>query len=186
METPYIEQAPVLLLWVADLSQSNIIAKQEGGKAEIHDYLDSFVMVTADASLASQNAAVAAESVGLGVVYLSAMRNQSKEIAELISLPNYSYVAFGMLVGKPDMSRLSIIRPRPNQKVALHYNEYDLNISLKELDNYEESFQKFRKEQNMKAKQWKKNVAYTANSFEYMHGRQNLHSTVEERGFKLK
>jgi nitroreductase len=183
---PYIEQAPVLLLWIADLSRSNTIAKQAGGNAEIHDYLDAFVMATVDAALAAQNAAIAAESMGLGVVYIGAMRNQSREIAELIGLPDYSYVTFGMVVGKPDPDHLNSIRPRPSQEVVLHYNNYNMVNSLDALDTYEESFQKFRKEQKMKEKQWKKDVAYTANSLDYMHGRQNLRTTVEERGFKLK
>lgn len=124
--------------------------------------------------------------MGLGFVYIGAMRNQSREIEELIGLPDYSYVTFGMVVGKPDLSHLSAIRPRPNQKVVLHYNNYDTVNSLEALDTYEESFQQFRKEQKMKDKKWKKDVAYTANSLDYMHERQNLRITVEEKGFKLK
>ncbi|WP_442591932.1 nitroreductase family protein [Pedobacter sp. AW31-3R] len=182
----YIEQAPVLLLWIADLSRNNFISKSEGGKAEIHNYLDSFLMSSIDTALAAQTAAIAAESIGLGIVYLGAMRNQAKEIADAIGLPDYSYVAFGMVVGHPDPNFNSVIRPRPVQEVVLHYNRYDAKRSMKELETYEESFQSFRSEAQMKNKQWSTMVADVADSFSYMGGREQLRCAVEERGFKLK
>src|SRR5690606_21737561 len=45
---PYIEQAPVLLIWVADLARNNTIATADGSSAVVHDYLDSLVMATID------------------------------------------------------------------------------------------------------------------------------------------
>ncbi|WP_373460433.1 nitroreductase family protein [Paenibacillus sp. V4I7] len=42
---------------------------------------------TIDAALAAQNAAVAAESLGLGIVYIGGIRDKPKEISELLLLP---------------------------------------------------------------------------------------------------
>jgi nitroreductase len=46
-----------------------------------------FVMATVDTALAAQNAALAAESIGLGTVYIGAMRNSPEEVAALLKLP---------------------------------------------------------------------------------------------------
>jgi len=103
---PWIEEAPALLLWVADLSRGARITQDAGKEAVVLDYLDSFLMASIDAALAAQNAAVAAESMDLGIVYLGVMRNIAKQLAAIINLPEYSFVTFGMAVGLPDGARI--------------------------------------------------------------------------------
>lgn len=183
---PWIEEAPALLLWVADLSRGADITKEAGKEPIVFDYLDSFLMSSIDAALAAQNAAVAAESAGLGIVYLGVMRNIAKEIAEMINLPPLSYVTFGMAVGRPDASRTSSIRPRPAQPMILHYNQYDQGRYRDYLKDYEEAWQAFRVRQHMRAKTWQGSVVESATSIDYMGGRENLRDTVMARGFKLK
>ncbi|MFJ1299037.1 nitroreductase family protein [Pseudomonadota bacterium AL_CKDN230030165-1A_HGKHYDSX7] len=56
----YVEQAPVFLLWVADLSRNHALALDAGAEPVVHTYLDAFVMATIDAALAAQNAVIAA------------------------------------------------------------------------------------------------------------------------------
>ncbi len=51
------------------------------------DYLEMFIMATVDAALAAQNATIAAESLGLGTVYIGAMRNHPEEVPATIKLP---------------------------------------------------------------------------------------------------
>lgn len=182
---PFIEDAPVLLLWVADQSRNNTISKANGGDAIVHDYLDAFVMATIDAALASQNAALAAESLGLGVVYIGGMRNRSQEVADLLGLPDYSYVTFGMVVGRPAPEAQGRLRPRPSQDVVLHRNRYEADRQNKIAD-YEAPFRYFRDEMGMKLKTFTEAVGFSANDIAYMDGRENLRSTVEARGFKLR
>lgn len=182
----FIKQAPAVLLWVADLSRNNRITCAAGADTKVHDYLDAFVMATVDAALASQNAVVAAESMGLGVVYIGAMRNEAKELAALINLPQHSFVTFGLVVGWPanHPAKPETVRPRPPQDVVLHHNRYDAEQSMRALDAYETEFHKFREGIGMGQWTWKDSVVYS-NKFEYMDGRENLRQTVVERGFKL-
>lgn len=165
----YIEQAPALLLWVADLSRNNDIAKVAGGKAEMHQYLDSFLMASIDTALAAQNAAIAAESMGLGIVFIGAMRNQAQSLAELLSLPKMSYVVFGMVVGKPELRISTNIRPRLSQKVVLHYNGYDHSPKTQAIETYESYFKSFREQSAMKEKTWKDTV-YNRGRQHYLYG----------------
>lgn len=183
---PWIEEAPALLLWVADLSRGAEITKDAGKNPFVLEYLDSFLMASIDAALAAQNAAVAAESMGLGIVYLGVMRNIAEEVAEMINLPSHSFVTFGMAVGRPDASRTSSIRPRPAQPMVLHHNKYDQGRYRTYLKDYEEVYQAFRVSQNMSTKTWLCSVVESATSMDYMSGRVKLRETVTERGFKLK
>jgi len=183
---PWLEEAPVLLLWVADLSRGAGITKEHGGEPVVFDYLDSFLMAAIDASLAAQNAALAAESMGLGIVYMGMMRNAAKEVAEMINLPPQSFVTFGMVVGRPDDKQASGIRPRPAQPVVLHYNQYDSKGYRDYLQNYEAAFLAFRTSQKMKPKTWQSAVHESATSMDYMGGREKLRETIQARGFSLK
>lgn len=185
-QIPWIEEAPVLLLWVADLSRGAEITQDAGKDPFVFDYLDSFLMASIDAALAAQNAVVAAESMGLGIVYLGVMRNIAKEVAEMINLPPHSFVTFGMAVGRPDASRTSTIRPRPAQAMVLHHNQYNQGRYRAYLNDYEEAYQVFRDSQNMSTKTWLSSVIESATSMDYMGGRVKLRETVSARGFKLK
>ncbi len=181
---PFIEQAPAFLLWVADQSRNNAIARDQGGNAPVHDHLDAFVMATIDTTLAAQNAAIAAESLGLGVVYIGGMRNRSQEVADLLGLPEYSYVTFGMVVGYPAPDAQTRLRPRPPQDVVLHHNRYQKERAAG-IAAYEAPFQDFRKDLGMKQKTFVEAAAQSANDMAWMDGRENLRATVEARGFKL-
>lgn len=56
---PYIHQAPLFLVWLADLSRVSRIADQHGVELEALPYLESLLLGTIDAALAAQNAVVA-------------------------------------------------------------------------------------------------------------------------------
>ena len=185
MGNPFIEEAPVLLLWVADMHRNNEMVKCENGGNQVLRYTDATLMASIDTALAAQNAAVAAESLGLGIVFLGAMRNNAQEIADLLGLPDYTYVVFGMLVGRPDPERPSDIRPRLSQKAVLHYNGYDKDAWEGELVAYEKTFKDFRERNNMKPKTWKEALVFSTGDMDYMDGRERLRQTLEARGMKL-
>ena len=185
MGNPFIEEAPVLLLWVADMHRNNELTKQENKGNQVLAYTDAVLMASIDTALAAQNAAVAAEGMGLGVVFLGIMRNNSQEIADLLGLPDYAYVVFGMAVGKPDPERRSDIRPRLSQKAVLHYNRYDQDAWADSIADYEQTFKAFRDRNNMKPKLWKDAVVFSTSDMDFMDGRENLRQTLEARGLKL-
>ncbi|OZI55207.1 nitroreductase family protein [Bordetella genomosp. 5] len=183
---PWIEEAPALLLWVADASRSATLTQEHGEDPVVLEHLDSFLMSSIDTTLAAQNAALAAESMGLGIVFLGVMRNAAKQVAELLGLPPYTFVAFGMAVGKPDPARASAARPRMPPAAVLHHNGFQKDRYRAYLDGYEAAYLKFRQEQNMKPKSWQSSVREAATSMSYMGGREHLREMVTEQGFKLR
>ncbi|KAL3459667.1 Nitroreductase-like protein [Aspergillus heterothallicus] len=66
---PFPTQAPLFfLLFCADLSHmSNLATKADSANSKALANLDMFLTATIDASLAAQNAAIAAEALGLGM-----------------------------------------------------------------------------------------------------------------------
>ncbi|WP_312316179.1 nitroreductase family protein [Stenotrophomonas sp.] len=186
---PHMHEAPVLLLWVADLSRNAAIAAETGTPNIVHGHLDAFLMASVDAALASQNAVVAAESLGLAVCYIGGMRNSAAEVAQLLGLPSLSYVVFGMTLGYPDPQRLSEYTPRPQQAVVLHHNCYDANAAARALETYDQAFDGMREALagrfGIHLKTWREGVRGSVQAA-YMDGRENLRQAVQGRGFELK
>lgn len=178
-----IAEAPTVLLWVADHSRNHDITVDNGGQPDAYQYLDSFTMATVDTAIAAQNAAVAAESIGLGIVFLGVMRNHAQELADFLRLPPRSYVTFGMAVGRPDPARMSSIRPRPAQGVVLHHNHYGTPPEGWIAD-YEEAFSDFRDRAGLQPRSWASAVTHGTGS-SYMDGRENLSEAVTRQGFGL-
>ena len=104
----HIRQAPLFLVWLADLARLERVAGQVGEACAGLDYLEMFEVGVIDAALAAQNAVAAAESLGLGTVYIGAMRNHPEAVAAELALPPRVTAVFGLCVGTPD--------PRPRQR----------------------------------------------------------------------
>jgi nitroreductase len=83
----HVEEAPVLLMFAADLARLRHVAVGADEPARGLDYRKSFLVALADAAFAAQNCFIALESLGLGACYIGAMRNHPKEVAEELGLP---------------------------------------------------------------------------------------------------
>ncbi|WP_372852316.1 nitroreductase family protein [Pseudomonas protegens] len=65
--------------------------------------------------LVAENAVVALESLGLGGVYIGAIRNDIEGVAKELGLPPQVYPIFGLCVGYPSTERLAKVKPRCNR-----------------------------------------------------------------------
>src|SRR6185437_12533393 len=120
----FIRDAPLLLVWLADLARLDGIAADRQQSVEGTQYLEEFIFAVVDAALAAQSALIAAESLGLGGVYIGAMRNLPEQIAAELGLPPLVFGVFGMSIGYPDPERPTDIKPRLPQSVVLHREQY--------------------------------------------------------------
>ncbi|MBM7564814.1 oxygen-insensitive NADPH nitroreductase [Paenibacillus sacheonensis] len=122
----HVEQAPLFLVWCADLNrlQSAVggAMETEEPEFELPSNMEAFIMATVDCALAAQNAAIAAESLALGVVYIGGIRNRPQEVSELLQLPKLVYPVFGMCVGTP--TQAPDVRPRLPLPVVYHEEAY--------------------------------------------------------------
>ncbi|WNB92940.1 oxygen-insensitive NADPH nitroreductase [Bacillus sp. NEB1478] len=97
---------------------------------------EGFIVGTIDVALAAQNLAIAAESLGLGIVYIGGIRNNLKEVSELLDCPDYVLPLFGMAVGYPDAEPGK--KPRMPIEGVFHKDSYQKKEdSLTYLNQYE-------------------------------------------------
>ncbi|WP_151735642.1 oxygen-insensitive NADPH nitroreductase [Paenibacillus tengchongensis] len=132
----YIEECPVFLIWCADLYRLQETAGPQLEDGGTFDTTENFIVATVDAALAAQNAAVAAESLGLGIVYIGGVRNNIAELSELLGLPERVYPVFGMCLGYPEGE--SGIRPRLPLEGVLHRGRYDQEKTAAQVAIYDE------------------------------------------------
>ena len=97
----YVEKCPLFLIFCADLNRSkNSCELNDRIMSEVNT--ETFILATVDASLAAQNALIAAESLGLGGVYIGGIRNNPEKICKILNIPSAVYPVFGMCIGYPD------------------------------------------------------------------------------------
>lgn len=75
-----------------------------------------------DAGLMAQNAMLTAQSLGLGAVFIGALRNDPKAICDLLQLPEQVFPLFGLCLGYPDQNPEQ--KPRLPSKMVVHENSY--------------------------------------------------------------
>lgn len=147
----YVEQCPVFLVWCADLYRLREVTKPHlQGETSYEDSTENLIVATVDAALAAQNAAVAAESLGLGIVYIGGIRNQIAEVSELLGLPELVYPVFGMCVGYPDGA--TSLRPRLPLEAVLHRNHYHAEATVEQVGIYDQVSSDYMRERTNGAK----------------------------------
>ncbi|MGV2885771.1 MULTISPECIES: oxygen-insensitive NADPH nitroreductase [Paenibacillus] len=141
----YVNECPVFLVWCADLYRLSDAAKRHLPEKESYeDSTENFMVATIDVALASQNAALAAESLGFGIVYIGGLRNRIEEVSEVLGLPDGVYPVYGMCIGVADQE--TGIRPRLPLDAVLHHGRYNAEQTLKGVESYDETTAAYMKE----------------------------------------
>jgi nitroreductase len=182
----FIRDAPLLLVWLADLSRLDRIAAEYHAQVEGTHYLEEFIVGVVDAALAAQSALIAAESLGLGTVYIGAMRNLPERIAEELALPPHVFAVFGMSVGYPDPSRETGIKPRLPQSVVLHREQYSVAPRGDAIAGYNATMREFQREQGMKAIDWTQQCFNRVGDAAALRGRDRMREALRNLGFELR
>ena len=183
----HIEQAPLFLVWVADLSRTDRVAAARGLALEGCAYLESFVVAAIDAALAAQNAAVAAESMGLGTCYVGAMRNDPERVAAELGLPPRAMALFGMCIGRADPARQPEIKPRLPQPMVVFRERYVPHPAEKEMvAHYDETLAAFSRSQGMGDVSWSSRVFARMGSLKGLNGRERMRAMMQALGFELR
>lgn len=183
----HIRRCPLFLVWVADLSRLKTLGVKHGVAHAGLTYLEAFLVATIDSALAAQNAAVAAESMGLGVVYIGGMRNQPEQVAKELGLPEYAFATFGMCVGYPDPLKPAVVKPRLSQSAVLHKEVYDASALEDAAQNYNATMSDFYTTQAMKnSGPWDLHSLNRLRGPESLAGRDRLVEALNNLGFELK
>ncbi|MFA6128412.1 MAG: nitroreductase family protein [Bacteroidales bacterium] len=94
-------EAPVHLTFCSDFNRFTKWCNQRKADPGYDNYL-SFLTGAIDAVLAAQNAAIAAESIGLGVCYLGTATWMASRMIEILNLPKLVVPVTALVIGYPD------------------------------------------------------------------------------------
>ncbi|MFG1297946.1 NADPH-dependent oxidoreductase [Xanthobacter variabilis] len=182
----HVIAAPLMLVWLADLSRLEALGRRNDTPTTGLDFLESYVVAVIDAALAAQNAVVALESLGLGCVYIGALRNKPQEVARLLGLPPNVMGVFGMCIGYPDPERPADVKPRLSQKLVLHKERYDASLPQEPIDHYEATMKGFQHGQGMAEVGWVSTALARVKAPESLTGRDQLGAVLKSLGFPLR
>lgn len=153
-------------------------------------------MASIDAALAAQNVCVAAEAVGLGACYVGGVRNQPREMAALLGLPDRVIAVFGLAVGVPDPTKAatSRVKPRLGLGEVLHRERWGgagddgaHEGQEKEFRAYDEALASFNAGQKREGvPTWTERSAKRVEGIANLTGRHVWSEVLRERGFDMK
>jgi nitroreductase len=182
----HVEQCPLYLVWLADVSRNERLGVEESVTLETIPHFETFLVAAIDAALAAQNATVAAESLGLSMVYIGAMRNDPVEVGRLLGLPPGVMGVFGMCVGYPLPTVTNAVKPRLPQSAILFHDTYDATGESATRAVYDERMAAFSQRHDMTQDTWTKRVKGRMGKIAAMSGREKLVSILNGMGFPLR
>ncbi|WP_445486452.1 oxygen-insensitive NADPH nitroreductase [Niallia sp. 03133] len=150
----YVENNGHLFIFCADFYRHQVAAEmEEKDVSATLETTEKFMVTVIDASLAAQNASIAAESMGLGICYIGGLRNNLPEVCNLLKTPERVIPLFALVVGYPDQQTEK--KPRIPFEHIYHENEYEQDAAAykKELDVYNETISAYYKERTGDARQ---------------------------------
>lgn len=126
----HVAQAAEFWVFCADFNRHlQICPEAQLGLAE------QLLLGVVDTAMMAQNAMAAAESLGLGGVYIGGIRNSIEAVTELLNLPKHVLPLFGLCLGWPADN--PDVKPRLPASLLVHENHYQ-PVDAAELARYDE------------------------------------------------
>ncbi len=176
----WIENAAEFMVMCADMQRINYASHKHSG-GELKGYTEHFIAATVDTALMAQNVFLAAESAGLGGVFIGGIRNNPELVAETLALPEHVYPVCGMCLGWP--AQKNAVKPRMPVSTILHQDTYDIEAVSKNVDAYDETFAAYygTRSRNAKSSDW------SAPTTRAIQGKKREHMLdfLRDRGFLL-
>ncbi len=182
----HIEQCPLFLVWVADLSRLDRVGAAAGRTLDALPYLETFLVAALDAAIAAQNAAVAAESLGLATVYIGALRNDVEAVAAVLGLPSGAVGVAGLCVGYADARVPAMVKPRLPQSVVLHRERYGSASEAGGVAGYDRALEAFSAAAERSSYRWTARVMARMGEVAALSGRDRMRDALVRLGFPLR
>lgn len=187
----FIRQAPLFLVFCPNLHRLANISPKYKQPAKALSSMDIFIMSSLDAAIAGQNAAIAAESLGLGMCYVGAIRNNAQQVVEILNLPPLTFAIFGMAIGYPcpgisdNPPGREEIKPRLPMREICHRETWCEDGQETNVAAFDQSLGTFYAEQGKLArKDWSEFVAGNMASG-VMDGRENMRGVLRGQSYGL-
>ncbi|NLM60938.1 MAG: NADPH-dependent oxidoreductase [Clostridiales bacterium] len=138
----YVARIPELLIFIVDQYRNSQIAKEKGHSPDYAGDTDRFFSSFTDACLMAQNVVTAAESLGLGTIYLGSILNDTEKMCQLLKLPELTFPVLGLGLGYPNQSPQ--LKPRMEMRLRVFENAYTFFDSyLDEIKDHDEEMRTY-------------------------------------------
>ncbi len=151
----YVETAAEFLVFCMDYHRHEMLSQDVK-----LDSTELLIIGAVDTAIMAQNCLLAAESMGLGGVFIGGLRNHPKQVDELLELPQHCAVLFGMCLGHPAQNPES--KPRLSPDVYFHENSYQpaTRQQIEQYDHIMSEYYQVRSD-NTKQMNWSKHILAT-------------------------
>jgi nitroreductase len=166
--------------FIVDHHRLKVAAEAVGENPSGLDYLEYLIMAVVDAALAAERMVCAAESLGIGICYIGALRNHPDEVARILKLPEHTFGVFGLCLGWPAPGCKAEIKPRLPQESVWFREEYPERIDI---GDYDERMVAFYQSQGMNpGVNWSMRSGRRVDDH-HLTGREVLREFLTARGF---
>lgn len=172
----YVETAAEFLVFCADFNRHQQIKPD----AKL-GFIEQTLIGAVDSGLMAQNALLAAESMGLGGVYIGGLRNNPDLVVELLGLPAHVFPMFGLCLGYPDQNPEK--KPRLPVDLVLHQERYQ-DLDLQSLAEYDAHMRAYYRErtQGKSEQSWSEQICQSLGK----EARPFMLASLNKQGFGLK
>ncbi|UCA10121.1 oxygen-insensitive NADPH nitroreductase [Aeromonas enteropelogenes] len=174
---PYVAQAAEFLVFCADYYRhTQIVPDARTG------YAEQLLIGAIDGALMAQNALLAAQSLGLGGVYIGGIRNHPVEVSELLGLPHQVIPLFGLCLGHPAQQPEQ--KPRLPKALVVYQDRYQQTLDRDLLAQYDEQILAYyqARSSNNKQQTWSSQIRAILGK----ESRPFMLGFLQSRGFNLK
>ncbi len=177
----YVESAAVFLVFCADFHRLGICCEIHQ-KPMLDGYTEQLITATVDTALFAQNTVIAAESLGLGCVYIGGIRNNPEAVSQLLELPHNTYPVFGLCMGYPAHNPET--KPRLPLNVVLKQDCYSDSGDRQAIEHYDEAIRAYYRSRTggKKDTAWSEQMA----SMLQKESRPHMKAFLQQHGFMLK
>lgn len=131
----YVAQAAEFLVFCADFNRHHQIKPDA-----LLGFTEQTLIGAVDSALMAQNCLLAAESLGLGGVYIGGLRNNPDKVCQLLNLPENVFPMFGLCLGYPDQN--PGLKPRLPADLVVHTDEYQ-PLDQEKLAEYDQTMRDY-------------------------------------------
>lgn len=181
---PYVESAEVFLVWVVDLHRAVAMAEASDTRVETLPYLENTLVGFVDCGIAAQNTLLAAESLGMGGVFVGSVRNNPVAVAEELGLPEHVFPAFGMSLGWPDPTEQASTKPRLPMSAVVHHETYDADAWREPAAEYEDRMAGYYANYGKPDYSWRRTILGRIGRMKGLHGREHMREWLEQLGLE--
>lgn len=126
---PHVASAAEFWVFCADFNRHIQIQPQAST-----GLTEQLLLGAVDTAMMGQSTLIAAESMGLGGVYIGGIRNQIADVTSLLALPALVLPLFGLCLGWP--ATIPDLKPRLPASLLIHENHYQ-PLDKAQLDEYD-------------------------------------------------